>query len=296
MPKDCTTPGLKPGEVIYLGCTANATPVYRITGWDCFHRQHGEVTITPEQAGQLKARLDVGAARDDLAHIPNVDGIRVDGKLDDWKSVKPIAIMNGKTELAKVYLAWKADGLYAAWDVTTSTPWKTTASVQQFAFQGGAAVDLTLAPTDTTDLAGALRVVVAPLNGRVVAVEMLPHLPATLPADRRLPVTYETGLGKITFDRVAFLPDYCVAAQVKPGHSGYVVEACIPWYTPLVPKTLPPPPPGCVRNLVQRRWHPGHCPRLLAQSQFRGRHDPRHLYRSISQAEGLGRRGAGVLR
>ena len=33
------------GEVLFFGGGQNATPVYHITGWDQFQRQHGEITI-----------------------------------------------------------------------------------------------------------------------------------------------------------------------------------------------------------------------------------------------------------
>ena len=35
----------KTGEVLFFGSGVNSTPVYRITGWDQFHRQHGEITL-----------------------------------------------------------------------------------------------------------------------------------------------------------------------------------------------------------------------------------------------------------
>jgi len=84
VPDDCRTPGLTPGEVLYFGCTANATPVYRITGWDRFERQEGGLVITPEQAARLRARDEQREQRQSVVRIPYRRNITIDGVLDDW--------------------------------------------------------------------------------------------------------------------------------------------------------------------------------------------------------------------
>ena len=181
VPPDCRTPGLQPGEVLYFGCTANSTPVYRISGWDQFQRQNGNLTISTAFATQIQMRVATDLAREDLAHIPYVAGIRVDGSLNDWKGEPHLTVMDGSNELARIYLAWKADGLYVAWDVTTDTPWQTSATQAPFAFQGGAAVDVSIGPLQparTAGAAGDMRVVVAPIGGKTLAIEMLPELSA----------------------------------------------------------------------------------------------------------------------
>ena len=40
----CENP--KTGEVLFFGGGNNNTPVYRITGWDQFQRQHGEIQVS----------------------------------------------------------------------------------------------------------------------------------------------------------------------------------------------------------------------------------------------------------
>lgn len=97
----------------------------------------------------------------------------LDGSLDKWKTVRPLKIMDGTKPVADVYLGWRADGLYAAFDVTTDRPWKNAAAVEM-AFSGGASVDLNLAPADAKDkmAAGSVRFLAAPLGGETDVVEM----------------------------------------------------------------------------------------------------------------------------
>jgi len=222
----------KTGDVYYFGGGNNNINVFRITGWDGWTRQHGTVQLPAAIAATLKARADAEAARTDVARIPflDVNRIKLDGKLDEWIQCKitPFEIKDGEQVLAKAYLAYYAEGIFAAFDVNTNTPWK-SAATPQLAFQGGAAVDLSFGPFEPNRKAagiGDLRVVAAPVgnDGLALPVEFVPVVTDDERKNRLSPATYETGNGKITFENVVPLPKDWAAAEAKPDGSGYVVE------------------------------------------------------------------------
>ena len=235
VPAGSTVPGLAPGDVLLFGGGQNNTPVYRITGWNTMHRQHGALTITPAQAAGLTAAVQAERTQSGVAHLPYLrrDAVKLDGVLDEWKGVTPLEIRDGNTVRAKVYLAWNNGGLVAAFDVTTDTPWA-SASSPTLAFQGGAAVDMSYGPLDparTVAGPGDVRVVASPA-GDGAAEEFLPLLAPDMPDSQRAPVTYQTGQGNITFARVASLGKGTVAMHPRPG--GYVVEMAVPVRAPLL--------------------------------------------------------------
>ena len=77
VPTGMNIPGLHPGEVLLFGGGQNNTPVFRISGWDRFSRQRGEVTLTPGQAAGLTARAKAESQRRLGAHrLPPRDQAR----------------------------------------------------------------------------------------------------------------------------------------------------------------------------------------------------------------------------
>lgn len=227
----------KTGEVLFYGGGINNVPVYRISGWDQFQRQRGSVTVSAAIAGQLRAKAQAEAARSDVARIGYLESreMKIDGDLAEWKTIKPLIIEDGKKELAKVYVAWTADGLVAAFDVTTKSPWKSAGS-EQLPFQGGAAVDINIAPV-TPDaknpLDGQARYVVAPINGKTTLVEIMPVLSKGMsPSHSTREVTYKTMIGSVTYQRSASLGSQGPAVKAKPDGTGYVVEMRIPARAP----------------------------------------------------------------
>ena len=175
-----------------------------------------------------------------MIHIAFRDehNFKLDGDLNNWQGIKPLIIKDGEKTLAKVYLAWNTYYIYAAFDVTTPTPWKNR-STAELAFQGGAAVDLNAAPLKldaAKPLRGVYRVVTAPINGKTEAVEFCPLLPVEAPDCYRTDSRYKTLVGQVKFDRAARLeygsPDNA-GVKLKPDGSGYVVEMRLRRYIPL---------------------------------------------------------------
>ncbi len=250
VPADARAAGLSPGEVLFFGSGQNNNPVFRIRGWDQFRRQEGTVTITSGQATRLAAQVE--AEMTGVTRIPHIglgymNGVKVDGTLDprEWRNATPLEITDGDRVRAKVYFAWEVivanmnatHGLCVAFDVTTDTPWK-SASTPELAFRDGASVEVRLGPGEgarTSSGPGDVRIVAAPVGprGKTITVELMPQLPPGWGDDRRKPITYESGKGKITYARVAPLRESWVAAKPKPDGSGYVVEMLLPLRPPL---------------------------------------------------------------
>jgi len=208
--------------------------------------------------------------------IPHIREITADGSLAEWKDVTPLEIMDGHTVPAKVYIGWGTivrghnamRGLAVAFDVTTSTPWR-SAATPQLAFQGGAAVEFRVGPADpqrTQPGPGDARIVAAPVgpDGKTLAVEMLPVLPQGWNEDSRQPATYQTMNGTITFARVAPLGDNWAVAKLKDDGSGYIVEMLVPLRPPLdvqpglklrLDASVVLPDAEGIRSEVRLPWH-----------------------------------------
>ena len=229
-------PGLSAGDVVVFGSGQNGTPVYRVTGWDRFRRQSGTVSLSAEAAAKVTARIEADRRRTDLARIRPIPArgsgaVKVDADMAEWKGFEPLTITDGKTVVAKLYLGWNPDGIYAAFDVLKDRPWKSAAS-QREPFTSGAAVDLMIGPLKPARkkaAPGDTRFVAAPVgkDGATMLIELLPRLAPGMQDRDRKPQTYETGQGRITFDRVASLPADRAAAKAKAG-GGYVVEFRVP--------------------------------------------------------------------
>jgi len=84
VPARMTIPGLQPDEVLLFGGGQNNTPVFKITGWESFRRQHGTVTLPVETAALLTARVETERQRQDLAHIPYMKEIKLDGNMSQF--------------------------------------------------------------------------------------------------------------------------------------------------------------------------------------------------------------------
>jgi hypothetical protein len=200
----------------------------------------GNLNHSPHLFGALYAGdalpREAAALRAGRAFVRNVSQfpIQLDGSLDDWRGVRPLKILDGTKPVADLYLGWKPDGLYAAFEVTTDRPWKNAAGFEM-AFNGGAAVDLNLAPPDAREkmTPGSVRFLAAPLSEKAEVVEFLPRLTADLQIADRKPRKYHTDAqGDNLFERLALLPVGSAAVKVLPG-KGYVVEMRVPLRAPL---------------------------------------------------------------
>jgi len=162
--------------------------------------------------------------------------VNLDGSLAEWKGVVPLKVYDGAKLAADVYLGWKPDGLYAAFDVNTAMPWK-NGSAFDMAFNGGAAVGLNAGPLEPERKKGGTgdaRYIAAPLDGKAEVAEFLVKLAEGASGVERASRTYRTDAqGDNVLDRVALLDPNSAAAQVKPDGKGYIVEMHVPLRAPL---------------------------------------------------------------
>lgn len=227
--KDMHIEGLNTGDVIFFLST-NCNPVYRISGWDKFQRQSGKIELT--QAVVTKVTASTKA--DPPIRIPRLDEIKVDGDLGEWSKLEPLIIRDGKNERAKVWAAWNPNGIFVAFDVNTTGPWK-TAGTEQNAFQGGAEVDVCVGPAGdrTVPGAGDVRYVAAAMPAGNCIIEFMPVLSPKMTPQEKKPATYQTLNGKVDFDRVTALHGQPVSVRNKPDGQGYIVEMQLPFRAPL---------------------------------------------------------------
>jgi hypothetical protein len=242
VPAGTRIPGLKAGDLLFIGSGQNNNHIYRISGWDQFYRLQGAVAITPAQAATIAQENE--AKKQSLLQIsymtPGHTTIGVDGDLNEWKNVKPLEIRDGDTVRAKAYIGWGvvvpshngSHGLCAAFDVTTTTPWKSASTLKNGA-EGGASVEIRFGPADGS--AGFSRIIVAPIgaDGKSVAIEYLPTLPTGWRKDQQQPVSFTSAKGTLTYEYAAELPANWVAFKPKADNSGYTVEVLIPMRSPL---------------------------------------------------------------
>ena len=204
--------------------STNCNPVYHITGWDKFQRQSGTVELTQSAAAKAAATQANPPIR-----IPRIGNIKLDADLGKWAAIEPLVIRDGPAPRARVWAAWNPTGIFVAFDVNTTGPWK-TAATDQNAFQGGAEVDVCMGPAG--DRAGPgpgdVRYVAAALSKRNRIVEFMPALSPGMTPRQKHPATYQTLNGKVEFQRVAALDGHPIAVRAKPDGRGYVVEIQLP--------------------------------------------------------------------
>jgi len=176
------------------------------------------------------------ALREGRAYVRKLaDGFKLDGDINKWRGGAPIRIFDGAKPVADVYLGYKADGLYAAFDVTTHRPWKNAASAEM-AFNGGACVDLNLAPKDAQAkmAPGSARYIASPSGDKARLVEFLAKLTSDLSDKDKAPRTFHTtAQGDAAFDRLVELPDGSAIAKPRSDGSGYIVEFHMPLHPPM---------------------------------------------------------------
>jgi hypothetical protein len=160
----------------------------------------------------------------------------LDGSIDKWRNLRPLKVLDGTRPVADVYLGWKEDGLYAAFDVTTDRPWKNAAAFDM-AFNGGAGCDVQMgsaADGRTGVVTGDVRFLAAPLGDKTQVVEFLCKLTPDRADRDRAPRKYHTDAqGDSSFDRVALLAPGSAVAKPKRDGKGYVVEMRVPLRAPL---------------------------------------------------------------
>ena len=217
------------------GMPRQAGMILGVNGLESIRRFEGGA-ITVDAAALVRADAD-NTARARKVEQPKTYAITplraappIDGSGAKWPKGPALTIAReGQVERATARIAYDATNLYVLVDVQDASPWRNAGKDLARLFKTGDAVDLQLAadpnanPKRANPAAGDLRVVLAALDGKPVAVLMAP-------VDKSAPAgvakAYTSPVGTKRFDRVAVLANAKVA--VKTQGDRYVVEASIP--------------------------------------------------------------------
>ncbi|MBA3936035.1 MAG: hypothetical protein H0X38_01105, partial [Planctomycetes bacterium] len=195
------------GQVL-LTLGATDARVLELTGFEAIARFGGAIAVSDDQVVAARAlrdrRLPLPAVPR-TARIPHRTGIVCDGKGDDWPQLDDgLAIGD---DHARVGLAWDEHDLHVAWRVKAAAPMRNVGQDPRLLFKSGDCVDLMLAGATN------LRLLVAPLDGRPVAVLYEQSVPGTPAAAR---AGFSSPARTIFFDRAAPLAAAQVAAAPCP--------------------------------------------------------------------------------
>jgi len=225
------------GKVRMLnGMAGQAAMIYEMTGLDTIERiQAASLEIDTAMLVQAEADNQARTANTTAPVAYELTQMTasptLDGKGNAWKE-RPALTMetqgNPSTGVAK--LAYSATHLYATFTVKDSSPWMNTGKEWDKLFKTGDAVDIQLRmkpetgekmnPMVTED---DLRIVIAPFEGKPVAVLMRP-MDTSAPDD--LKKAYNSPVTTKVFDRVEILQDAQIHVSVKK--NAYVVEVGVP--------------------------------------------------------------------
>jgi hypothetical protein len=196
------------------------------------------LNVTPallaEAAAANRARASLAAKgaekRHTIARVSQAPGIQGRTRGGAWAKIPAFAIKSPSSNFkATAQLAYDDTSLYLAVDVEDPSPWKNEGADFARLFKTGDAVDLQLgtdaaaSPSRAAPVKGDLRVVLAPLQKRAVAVLMRPVNPAA-PGDWNK--LYSSPVGDKKFDEVRLLTTAAIGVAIKDG--GYRLEASIP--------------------------------------------------------------------
>ncbi len=215
-----------------IGLARQAGMLLTLDGFDSIRRYDGgEISITQQDIVAADA-ANIERAR--KAAEPKRWGIKrisAEAKIDavdsEWKDIPAVKIQHQNSpEWLHAQLAYDDANLYAFVNVREQSPWKNAGVEFQRLFKTGDALDIQLglagedSPRDRD-----FRVVVAPMEGKTVAVLMRPNDPE---APAELHHTYVSPVYPKPFDRVELRDDIAVA-QRATGNDTYAVEIAIPW-------------------------------------------------------------------
>ncbi|MEI7730484.1 MAG: FlgD immunoglobulin-like domain containing protein [Verrucomicrobiota bacterium] len=206
--------------------------IFRIEGLNQVRRQEGTLTVSAAQALAAERVLAGRIAQQSpkrqavLARLttPPV----VDGRGTGFTGAPVISWDKSGKFPVRVWAGFDARNLYLSYQVADESPWVNNGKDWTTLFKTGDSVDLQLG-TDTSapparsgPVPGDLRLLMAPFEGKPVAVLYRHRLPA-----KENPVTFTCPWRSETVDSVKLLAE--VKIQVRRENNSYRVDAAIPW-------------------------------------------------------------------
>lgn len=215
----------------YLQAGGNEYRVFRLDGLREAKRLKGDLAVTAAQvvaAERNLARQAAQATSPKTAEIPFVPKPpAIDGKDDDWQGPPTVQWDKSGQFAVKVRAAWDQANLYLYYAVSDPSPWVNGGKDWQSLFKSGDSIDLQLgtnpdaSPTRSAAAPGDLRLLVAPMGDRNVAVLYRHRL-----AGAKDPVVFQSPWRSEKVDSVRML-DEAKIAVIRSGNQ-YTVELAIP--------------------------------------------------------------------
>jgi hypothetical protein len=209
--------------------------VVSVEGLERARRQTGTVTVDREAVQKAEAWLAAKARQSLHRRAPVVRARRVerprvvDGLPHDWPDEPDARLEDGR---ASFRIAHDDHHLYALWEVRDCGPFLNEGADWRRLFKSGAVVDLMLGadmkadPARDVPVPGDQRLVIAPFQGKPVAVRYRPV--AASPGDHQ-PWEARTEVAQARFDDVRMLDDVRIAIQTsREDPSRYAVELAVP--------------------------------------------------------------------
>ncbi len=226
---------LADGDQVYAVAGHTSINVIEVKGLDRARRQTGTVTVDRHALQQAEAWM-AGQARQALHRRAPVIRARrverprvVDGLTHDWPADPDARLEDGR---ASFRIGYDNHHLYALWDVRDCGPFLNEGDDWRRLFKSGAIVDLMIGadvkadPARKVSVPGDQRLVIAPFQGKPVAVR---YRPVAADSVDHQPWEARTEVAQARFDDVRILDDVQIAVQASPGDpSRYTVEVAVP--------------------------------------------------------------------
>ncbi|MDQ3814816.1 MAG: hypothetical protein M3347_12810, partial [Armatimonadota bacterium] len=215
----------------YLQVGGNEYRVFQVDGLDTVQRSGGTFTVSPAQAGAaesaLKRRLAAQTAPKEATIPMLAKPPAIDGNERDWPAEAGVKWdKNGQFPVVARF-GLDAQNRYLHYTVTDDSPWLNNGTDWQLLFKTGDSIDLQLGtdpdanPRRSNPVPGDMRLLVAPFEGKEIAVLYRHRVPGT-----QKPVAFTSPWRTENVDEVKRLPGAKIA--VLKDSNRYRVEAAIP--------------------------------------------------------------------
>lgn len=220
---------------VYAVAGHTSINVISVEGLERARRQTGIVAVDREAVQKAEAWLAAKARQSLHRRAPVVRARRVerprvvDGLPHDWPAEPDARLEDGR---ASFRIAHDDHHLYALWEVRDCGPFLNEGADWRRLFKSGAIVDLMLGadmkaePARDVPVAGDQRLVIAPFEGKPVAVL---YRPVAADSGDHTPWEARTEVAQTRFDDVRMLDDVRIAIQTsREDPSRYAVELAVP--------------------------------------------------------------------
>jgi len=204
--------------------------IFRMSGFENVKRGEGKVDVSPDQAAAAERNLAGKVARTILRKEARAQKFEkepvIDGKENDWGKADAVAWDKSGQFKVTVRTGYDDKNLYLFYNVADNSPWVNNGKEWTMLFKTGDSVDIQIAtdpaanPGRSQPVAGDLRVIFAPIEGKNIAV-LYRHRGA-----KENLVTFTSPWRSETVDAVKKLENARIAVIKDNGK--YTLEAAIP--------------------------------------------------------------------